>query len=216
MVYLADAALKAWRTSGIAPGVIIPSGNLGHGLAALYVRAMGLPIGPIIIATNANATLHDWNQTGVYRARPAIPTLANAMDIGAPSNFERLQNLSDKQRAISVELVDDAAIRARITADYDRTGYVWCPHSTIAAEAWHRLPEAAREQRVWIAAATAHPYKFADVVEPLIGRAVEPSASLKAVLDRPSSVVELEGDMRALSRALGDAFSPTLVNSGHA
>ncbi|MFC4725688.1 threonine synthase [Glycocaulis abyssi] len=216
MVYLADAALKVWRTSGTLPGLIIPSGNLGHGLAALYARSMGLPIGPVVIATNANATLHEWNQTGVYRPRPSVATLANAMDIGTPSNFERLDHLASDQRAISVERVDDDAIRARIIADFERTGYVWCPHSAIAAEAWHRLPEAAREQRVWIAAATAHPYKFADVVEPLIGQSIDPSAPLKAVLDRPSHMDELAADMNALSRALAGTFRSSRVSAGYA
>lgn len=216
MVYLAEAALKVWRSSGVVPGLIIPSGNLGHGLAALYARAMGLPIGPVVIATNANATLHEWNQTGVYRPRPSVATLANAMDIGTPSNFERLDHLASDKRAISVECVDDSAIRARITEDFARTGYVWCPHSAIAAEAWHRLPEAAREQRVWIAAATAHPYKFADIVEPLIGRAVEPSGPLKAVIDRPSRVDELTASTSALSHALAAAFPSPSVSAGHA
>ncbi|WP_439632759.1 threonine synthase [Glycocaulis sp.] len=215
MVYLADAALKAWRASGTVPGLIIPSGNLGHGLAALYARSMGLPIGPVVIATNANATLHEWNQTGVYRPRPSVATLANAMDIGTPSNFERLDHLASDQRAISVELVDDDAIRARIRNDFERTGYIWCPHSAIAAEAWHRLPEAAREQRVWIAAATAHPYKFADIVEPLIGQAIEPSTPLKAVIDRPSRVDELAANSGALANALAAAFPYTQAAAGH-
>lgn len=209
MVYLADAALKVWRASGTVPGLIIPSGNLGHGLAALYARAMGLPIGPVVVATNANATLHDWSQTGVYRPRASVATLANAMDIGTPSNFERLDQLSPDQRAIGVECVDDDAIRIRIRDDFDRSGYVWCPHSAVAAEAWHRLPEAAREQRVWIAAATAHPYKFADIVEPLIGQPVAPSEPLTGVLSRPSRTRELRPDMAALSAALSEVFPST-------
>lgn len=214
MVYLAEASLRAWRSSGTVPGLIIPSGNLGHGLAALYARAIGLPIGPVVIATNANATLHDWNRTGVYRPRPSVVTLANAMDIGTPSNFERLDHLASDQRAISVERVDDDAIRARIRNDFERTGYIWCPHSAIAAEAWHRLPEAAREQRVWIAAATAHPYKFADIVEPLIGQAVQPSAPLAAVMGRPSTVDEMKAGMDALTAALSGAFFTPAIPEG--
>lgn len=209
MVYLAEAALKVWRTSGTIPGLIIPSGNLGHALAALYARTMGLPIGPVIVATNSNATLHEWNRTGIYRPRPSVATIANAMDIGAPSNFERLDHLEADERAISVERVDDAAIRSRIREDFARTGYVWCPHSAIAAEAWHRLPEAAREQRVWIAAATAHPYKFADIVEPLTGSKIAPSPALQAVLARPVRARALTPDLPALAGVLGSTFSPS-------
>jgi len=208
-VYLADAALKVWRSSGILPGLIIPSGNLGHGLAALYARAMGFPIGPVVIATNANETLHEWSRTGRYRPRPSVATLANAMDIGAPSNFERLDRLGADQRAIGVERVDDDSIRTRISEDFARSGYIWCPHSAIGAEAWHRLPEAAREQRVWIAAATAHPFKFADIVEPLIGQTIDPGPALKAVLGRTTHRQELEPDLSSLALALsGDPERP--------
>lgn len=214
MVYLAEAALKVWRSSGTAPGLIIPSGNLGHGLAALYARAMGLPIGPIVVATNANATLHDWNRSGIYHPRPSIQTLANAMDIGAPSNFERLKHLEPDLSAISVEKVDDAALSARIRDDHARTGYVWCPHSAIAAEAWHRLPEGAREQRVWIAAATAHPFKFADVVEPLTGSAIAPGTALSSVLARQTRVTDITASLPALSRALDRAFATDFAPAG--
>jgi len=209
IVYLADAALKVWRSSGILPGLIIPSGNLGHGLAALYARAMGFPIGPVVIATNANETLHEWSQTGRYRPRPSVATLANAMDIGAPSNFERLDRLGADQRAMGVERVDDASIRTRIRDDFARSGYIWCPHSAIGAEAWHRLPEAAREQCVWITAATAHPFKFADIVEPLIGQTIHPGPALKAVLGRTTHRQELDPDLNALALALsGDPEQP--------
>ena len=88
--YLAFAARRAARSGRPAPGFIMPTGNLGHGVAALMARACGAPVGPLVLATNANATLQDWSQTGDYRPRASVETLANAMDVGAPSNFERL------------------------------------------------------------------------------------------------------------------------------
>lgn len=184
VAYLAHAAFAAAAEAIALPGFIIPSGNLGHGYALLLARAMGAPVGPVILATNANPTLAEWHRTGGYEARASIPTLANAMDVGNPSNFERLAALPGGAD-VTVELVQDAAIKARIVEDYRRTGIIWCPHSAIAAEAWQRLPGARREERVWVAAATAHPFKFREIVEPLIGREIDPTPALAAIYVRP-------------------------------
>jgi threonine synthase len=163
---------------------------------------MGAPIGPVVLATNANRTLKDWATSGLYEPRASIATLANAMDVGAPSNFERLAALPRDQRHLRVELVDDEAIKARIRADYESCGYVWCPHSATAAEAYARLAQAERVERPWILAATAHPYKFRETVEPLIGRAVEPPPALAAILDRPTAKSTIDGSLESLARAL--------------
>lgn len=200
--YLARAAVKRFAADGVPPGLVIPTGNLGHGFAAVLARATGVPIGPILLATNANRTLHDWHQGGVYEGRASLATIANAMDVGAPSNFERLAHLPADVGAVTVELVDDAAIRARIAADHRASGYVWCPHSAVAAEAYARLSEAARGERSWIAAATAHPFKFADTVEPVIGRSIAPSPALAAIADRPTRREAIGADLNALASAL--------------
>lgn len=184
MVYIAAAALELFEESGAKPGFIIPTGNLGHGVAALYARGMGAPVGPIITATNANRTLLDWHESGTYRPRPSIATIANAMDVGAPSNFERLVKLPEELGAIDVRLVDDVAIRRRIESDYRDFGYLWCPHSATAAEAYRALDDGSRADRRWVVTATAHPYKFADVIEPIIGRPIEPPPMLEEVMSR--------------------------------
>lgn len=200
--YLAWAARRVFEDTGRAPGFAIPTGNLGHGVAALLARMAGAPIGPIVLATNANATLADWARTGAFEPRASIATLANAMDVGAPSNFERLAALPAEHSAVRVERVDDAAIRARIKADFAASGYVWCPHSATAAEAYARLPDAERSERSWIVAATAHPYKFADAVEPLIGEPIAPTPALAAVLDRASRAEACAPTLADLSRRL--------------
>lgn len=180
--YCAHAAFRAAQAnSETPPGFIVPTGNLGHGFALLLARAMGAPIGPVILVTNSNRTLLEWHHTGRYEARPSIATLANAMDVGSPSNFERLTALPPELAEVAVELVDDQAIARRITADQEASGYVWCPHSATAAEVWHRLSPAVRDERLWVAAATAHPYKFAEIVDPLIGRATEAPPALEAI-----------------------------------
>ncbi|MET1111818.1 MAG: threonine synthase [Allosphingosinicella sp.] len=201
MASLAAAAVAIFGSSGIKPGFIIPSGNLGHGFAALYARAMGMPIGPIVLATNANVTLSEWAATGDYAPRPSVATLANAMDVGAPSNFERLIALPPEYRRVSVERVEDDAISTRIRAD-GAAGYLWCPHSAVAAEAYERLSESRKAERAWIVAATAHPFKFAETIEPLIGRRLEAPRALRAILDRPVAKREIAADLADLARAL--------------
>jgi threonine synthase len=203
MAYIAAAASRVFRDTGEKPGFIIPTGNLGHGFAALYARAMGLPIGPVVLVTNANPALSEWHKSGRYEPRTSLATIANAMDVGAPSNFERLESLSDDLGQVSVELVDDAAIRNRIVADYRAAGYLWCPHSATAAEAFARLPAALQDQRPWIACATAHPYKFADVVEPLVGVSVTPTPALAAIEHRPSRAIPMRASLEELARFLG-------------
>lgn len=184
IAYLAHAAARACAETGEKPGLIIPTGNLGHGFAGLYARALGAPIGPMLLVTNANRVLHDWHRTGAWRPQPAIATLANAMDVGAPSNFERLAALSPALREVRVERVEDEVIRGRIRAEYEASGTIWCPHSATAAEAYARLPEAERSARPWIAAATAHPFKFAEAIEPLIGARIAPPPALAAIRGR--------------------------------
>jgi threonine synthase len=205
--YLALAAMRCFEATGTPPGLIIPTGNLGHAFAAVYARSLGVPIGPIVVVTNANRTLLDWHRSGSYAPAPSVATIANAMDVGAPSNFERLIHLPEEARAIRVEQVDDDAIRTRIGLEYERSGYVFDPHSATAAEAFARMDAADRGERTWIAAATAHPYKFADVVEPVIGRRIAPPPALEAILGRKARKVTIEPRVGALAEVLRACFT---------
>jgi len=180
----------------------MPTGNLGHGFAVVLARAMGVPVGPVVLATNANPTLKEWHESDSYQPRASIQTVANAMDVGNPSNFERLIALPQELRQVRVELVNDEQIKTRIRADYERSGYIWCPHSATAAEAYARLPEPERSERPWIVAATAHPYKFRETVEPLIGRDVEPTPALASILHRNTRKAEIAPTLEALARGL--------------
>jgi threonine synthase len=201
VAYSAYAALRLFAETGEKPGFLVPTGNLGHGYAVLYARAMGLPVGPVVLATNANRTLADWHSTGVYRPRPSIATLASAMDVGSPGNFERLAALPEAERALRVELVEDAAIRARIEIEREESGSSWCPHSATAAEAYARLPQGERSGRHWIAAATAHPYKF--------DGAIEPPPALAAILGRRSRKLTIPAELGALADAMGSELTPS-------
>ncbi|SDM73343.1 threonine synthase [Maricaulis salignorans] len=201
MAYWAQASLEIFARTGTRPGLVVPTGNLGNGFAALLARACGLPIGPVVLATNANATLSDWHASGQYTARQSIATLANAMDVGAPSNFERLSGFG-ADLVEDVVRVDDAAIRQRIVSTHAASGYIACPHTATALEAYARMAPARRAERVWIAAATAHPCKFADAVEPLIGQRLTPPPSLAEVLQRPVRLTDIAARLDELAAQL--------------
>ena len=205
MVYYAAASLATWRAHRERASFIVPSGNLGNALACLWARRIGLPIGEVVLAHNANRTVPDFLASGEWRPRPSFATLASAMDVGDPSNMERLRALhagiEELRAAVSAVSVSDDEIRARIVAGYRQFGQIWCPHTATAAEAWARLPPEARRERRWVLAATAHPAKFREIVEPLIGRTVPVPETLAKLFARPAQCVEIDADGRAL-RAL--------------
>ena len=212
LAYVSQAALSAFRQSGERPGFIVPSGNLGQSFAILLARAMGLPVGPVVLATNANRTLKDWHGTGCFEPRASIQTLANAMDVGNPSNFERLSALKVTPGDLRVELVGDAQIRARIKSVYESCSYLLCPHSATTFDAWWRLPEEERRGRPWIAMATAHPYKFLETVGPLVEETIDPPPALAAILGRSTHKVRSSPNLPDLGQAL-DAL--LLARPGH-
>jgi len=194
VAYHAAASLWHWRRYGTAAGSIVPSGNLGNGMACVWARAMGLPVGEIVLAVNANRTVPDYLATGQWQPRPSVSTLASAMDVGNPSNMERLRNLlpdfAELRASVESYPVEDADIRAQIALDYERYGEIWCPHTATAFWVYDHLPPA-RKASPWIVSATAHPAKFDTIVEPVIGRTVPVPAALAALLDRPTTSVPL-------------------------
>jgi threonine synthase len=205
-VYYAAASLAVWRAHGERTSFVVPSGNLGNALACLWARRLGLPIGAVVLAHNANRSVPDYLESGRWEPRPSVATLASAMDVGDPSNMERLRVLFPEieglRTAVSAVSVDDEAIRARIRRGYQDLGQVWCPHTATAAEAWERLPEGQRRRGRWVLVATAHPAKFREIVEPLIGAPVAVPETLAKLFARPASCVEIDADLDALCTAL--------------
>jgi threonine synthase len=205
--YYAATSLAVWRETGEAANFIIPSGNLGNSVACVWARKLGLPIGRIILAHNSNRTVPDFLASGTWLPRASIPTLASAMDVGAPSNMERLRalfpDIESVRGAVRAESVDDAAISARITRDFREYGKTWCPHTAAAAEVYARLPAADRALR-WTIVATAHPAKFLEIVQPLVSGRIEMPESLAKLFSRPVSCTELQPELRALSAALNN------------
>ncbi|MCA0198132.1 MAG: threonine synthase [Proteobacteria bacterium] len=202
MSYYAHAALGHHAASGRVLDVVIPTGNLGNALAAILARALGVPLGRIVLATNANRVLPEYFAGGDYAPRASVATLANAMDVGAPSNFERLRWLyaggdAALRAAFTAQAVDDAAIRAAIRQRWERHGEVFCPHTATAV----RVLETLRAQGAggdWAVAATAHPAKFESVVEPLLGQPVPVPPALAELLARPAHAEPMPPDYAAL------------------
>ena len=211
-VYYAASSLEVWRKYGEPASYVIPSGNLGNAAACIWARKVGLPIAQIVLAHNANQTVTDFLHTGEWRPRPSIATLASAMDVGNPSNMERVRalfpQLAELRTAVSAETVDDAAIRERIRQGFERYGQIWCPHTATAAEVYERLVVGKRPGR-WIIVSTAHPAKFSEIVEPLVGRKVPVPGTLAQLLARPTACTEIEPDLAALRAALSVGPSDT-------
>jgi threonine synthase len=205
-VYYAAASLAVWREHGERASFVIPSGNLGNSLACLWARQAGLPIGAVVLAHNANRSVPDYLASGEWRPRPSIATLASAMDVGNPSNMERLRalypQLPQLRAAVSAASVSDEEIRERIRAGYRTYGQIWCPHTATAAEAWERLPPEQRAHGRWVLVSTAHPAKFREIVEPLIGRSVPVPESLARLFARPVRCAEIDATLAALHAAL--------------
>ncbi len=205
MVYYIASSFELQRRTGQSASYVIPAGNLGNAFAAVWARSLGAPIGRIILAHSANRTVPDYLHDGVWRPRPSVATLASAMDVGNPSNMERLRALYPSVESLrgqlSADWVTDHAIRERIAEDFRRYGRVWCPHTATAAEVYSRLPQKERVNP-WVIVATAHPAKFNEVVEPVIGQPVEIPESLRRLLGLPQVVVDLPPALSALRTAL--------------
>ena len=206
IVYYVASSLDIERRTHAKASYIVPAGNLGNAFAAVWARALGFPIARIVLAHNINRTVPDFLKTGVWQPRPSIATLASAMDVGNPSNMERIRalypTLSEIREQLSADSVDDATIRTRIGEDFMHFGREWCPHTATAAEVYSRLSATERRDRPWVLVATAHPAKFNEIVEPIIGKPVTVPESLDRLLRLPQHAVDLPPTLEALAAAL--------------
>ncbi|GMW07661.1 MAG: threonine synthase [Gammaproteobacteria bacterium] len=204
--YYAKASLEYFRRHGKYPSFIVPTGNLGNGFACVWARRMGLPIDRIMLATNANTTVADYLATGQWLPRPTTATLASAMDVGNPSNMERLQDLCETVEGIrgevSVVPVSDAEIRDSIRHEYRLHTAPWCPHTATGLHAYRQLPAAERNDGHWIVVATAHPAKFDTIVEPLIDTSIEVPAELAHLLRLPAHFDTIGPNLKELAARL--------------
>ena len=188
-----------------------PTGNLANALACIMARELGLPIGTIVLATNANRTIPEYFETLEWIPRASVQTLASAMDVGDPSNMERLRNIIGEadilRDCLGVLSVDDKQIEAEIRRDFEDFGFATCPHTATATHTWRQLDNKLRDANDWILVATAHPAKFETIVEPLIGEAVPLPEELADILSRPSHAVSISPWLDSLADAMDEYFN---------
>ena len=191
--------------AGVPVTLCVPSGNFGNLTAGLYAKKMGAPIGQFIAATNANKTVPDYLVSGEYMPRASQATISNAMDVGAPSNFERMAahfSLDEMRRIILGISVSDEETRETIVRVHDQNGYFLDPHSAVGWKGVDKLTaeNKAGERPVGILS-TAHPAKFSETVEPLTGPVPVP-ASLASAMQRTVNSKTIPAEISALLEIL--------------
>lgn len=171
----------------------VPSGNFGNITAGLIAKRMGLPVKRFIAANNSNDIFFEYLQTGKYNPRPSVQTIANAMDVGDPSNFLRVLDLYYKswdeiRKDISGEWYDDDTIRKVVKGTYEKTGYLLDPHGACGYSA---LEDNLESDETGIFLETAHPAKFLETVESIIGEKVVIPEKLQAFMKGEKQSISL-------------------------
>lgn len=196
-VYYGATALRYRQETGRFASFIIPTGNFGNAQAAIWARELGFPIQSITFACNANDALKKYFEDGTWKTKSSVPTLANAMDVGNPSNMERLldiyQNPREHRHQLEALSVTDSEIKRAIEVAWKQWNWIICPHTATAVH------DILRRQRIdVIAVATAHPAKFETIVEPVIGQKVPLPSALKVIESRKEKFETIPVDLARL------------------
>ena len=199
-------------TLNTQPVMCVPSGNFGNICAALFGHAMGLPVKRFIAANNANDVFYNYLQTGQYEPKASIQTLANAMDVGDPSNFARIINLYSENGKLTPEetheritslisgaTYSDEQIKETMRKCYEETGYILDPHGACGYRA---LEEQLQGGEMGIFCETAHPAKFKEKVDDILGIDVEIPERLAAFMRGEKQSVPMPNDFEAFKRFL--------------
>ena len=178
-------ALQQWQEKD-APVISVPSGNFGNVCAGLLAYVSGLPASKFVIACNVNDTFSSYLDSGTFHAKTAVPTISNAMDVGNPSNFVRILELfkhehSSIKNICSSYTVNDGETTATITEVFEKYEYLLDPHGAVAYKALERYIDQKPEAKGFILE-TAHPVKFADVVETAVGQSIDIPESVRGIL----------------------------------
>lgn len=189
-----------WKkaTGKDAPAVVVPSGNYGNLAAGMLAKAMGLPIKGFVAASNANDVVPEYLLTGEYRPRPSVRTVANAMDVGDPSNFERMMWLyGSSYDSLKADLngysCSDSQIKGAVKEIYEKYGYISDPHSAVGyLAAMHYDVEG-----FWLS--TAHAAKFCEVIQDSIGLLPELPSGLAQAMGKPKFSTPIAADETVLA-----------------
>ena len=190
----------------------VPSGNFGNICSALFGHRMGLPVKRFIAANNANDVFYKYLQTGRYEPKATIQTLANAMDVGDPSNFARILNLYSENGTLTDEAThyritnlisgatySDEQIKQTMRQCYDETGYILDPHGACGYQA---LKDGLQPGEIGVFCETAHPAKFKEKVDTILGIDVEIPARLKAFMEGEKQNVSISKDFADFKKFL--------------
>ena len=199
--YLYATALWIRATGGAAPDIAVPSGNYGNLSAGMLAATSGMPVRQFIAASNANDVIPEFLKTGLFRPRPSIRTLANAMDVGNPSNFERMMWLANGkidllQKSIKGYSADDDMIKEAISEMYRLYGYVSDPHSAVGYLAASRYGI----DGYWLS--TAHHAKFGNVIKDALGMEATLPPSLQKAMEAKHLSTPIPADLKALEEIL--------------
>ena len=199
-------AYARMKALGLADNLVmcVPSGNFGNICSALFGRKMGLPVKRFIAANNANDIFYNYLQTGKYEPKASIQTLANAMDVGDPSNFARIYDLHNGSHEaitgyISGATYKDEQIRATMQQCYNETGYTLDPHGACGYQA---LKDLLKDGEVGVFCETAHPAKFKEKVDEIIGIDVEIPERLADFMKGTKQSVPLGKDFAGFKKFL--------------
>ena len=199
-------AYAQMKKQGLADNLVfcVPSGNFGNICAGLFAKRMVLPVKHFIAANNANSVFYDYLQTGEYKPRPSVQTIANAMDVGDPSNFARIYDLYGKNHgAISADIsgttFSDEQIADTIREVYKTTGYVCDPHGACGYRA---LSEQLKQGDTGVFLETAHPAKFKSTVDSIVGLDINIPEKLLAFMKGEKQSVQMSKDFDAFKQYL--------------
>jgi threonine synthase len=194
------------KRRGVAGNVVfsVPSGNFGNLCAGLFAKRMGLPVKRFIAANNRNDIFYNYLKTGIYSPKSSVATIANAMDVGDPSNFARIMELYGNSRdAVAADIsgatYSDEQIALTVKELLAKTGYLSDPHGACGYRA---LREQLHPGETGVFLETAHPAKFRDTVSGIIGRDVEIPEKLKIFMDRKKEAIEIGKEYPELKKLL--------------
>ena len=184
----------------------VPSGNFGNLTAGLYAQSWGLPIAGFVAATNANDVIPQYLIDGFYNPKASVHTISNAMDVGAPSNYERMNHLFDGKvekfrEKIQAYTIDDETTRNTIKEVYKKENYILCPHTAVGYKAAEMYKNDFGDRPMMVLA-TAHPGKFTEVIEEVIDVKPELPEELRQLEKRDKESVVIDNTTQSLKNYL--------------
>lgn len=206
--YYFNAFAQVRRSGNTHPIVFsVPSGNFGNLTAGLFAQKMGLPISHFVAATNVNDVVPEYLHTGIFKVRPSIHTLSNAMDIGNPSNFERMQFLFDKDVEKMGKQISGYSFTDKQTLEIIRkvelgSNYLMCPHTAIAYQGLKNYSIENETKVAGVFLSSAHPCKFPNVYTDKQWAKVDIPSQGKEIMNNVKKAVSLKNDYQAFKKWL--------------